>query len=165
MLTTKELAWLGGLLEGEASFMVRNGCPKIALQMTDLDVMERAAALLGVPVGRYSRQPKGKASYLPVWHLAVHGTKAVSWMMTLFQFFGQRRQKKISEVLSGWISSKAAPRASRGTRLMAVCHPDRPRKGDMLCGTCWMRRWRQQTGRTGTYYRAKAREKAAFSSA
>jgi hypothetical protein len=157
--TTKELAWLGGLLEGEASFMIKNGCPKIALQMTDRDTMDRVARILDVPVGAYSRQPKGKATYKPVWHLAVHGVRAISWMMTLYQFFGERRQEKIRYVLGLWRDSKAAPRASRWTRLMAVCHPDQPRKGDMLCSTCWMRRWRlQNPGRNGTYYRRRKAE-------
>jgi len=153
MITVKELAWLGGLLEGEASFMLRNGCHKIALQMTDLDVVQRAAAILGVPVGAYSRQPKGKATYLPVWHLAVHGIKAIAWMMTLYTLMGERRKAKILEVLDHWKASKSAPRASRGTRLMAVCHPDRPRAAHMLCNTCWMREYRKRTGKNGNYYR------------
>lgn len=157
MRTTKELAWLGGLLEGEASFMLRKGCPKIGLQMTDLDTVERAASIFGVKVGAYSRKPKGKATYLPVWHVAVHGTRAISWMMTLYQFLGRRRQARIREILTEWRASKNVPRASRGIRLMAVCHPDRPRSGGMLCNTCyrkeWMRKWREKTGRNGTYYR------------
>ncbi len=153
MRTTKELAWLGGLLEGEASFMSRRGCPKIGLQMTDLDTVERAAAILGVSVGAFSRKPKGKATYKPVWHLAVHGVRAISWMMTLYQFLGERRQEKVREILTAWRESRAAPRASRGTRLMAVCHPDRPRKGGMLCGTCYMKKWRHDTGRHTNYYR------------
>lgn len=156
MRSTLDLAWLGGLLEGEAAFMMKNGSPKIGLQMTDKDVIERAAKLLGVPVGAYSRKPKGKASYLPVWHLAVHGTNAICWMMTLFTFLGERRRAKVTSIIEQWKASKAAPRAPRGTRLMAVCHPDRPRRGNLLCGTCWMREWRRRTGRNGSYYRKKA---------
>lgn len=142
MRTTKDLAWLGGLLEGEASFMIRKGCPKIALQMTDLDTMERAAVILGVPVGSYVRKPKGKATYLPVWHLAVHGTRAISWMMTLYQFLGGRRQAKICSIIEEWRTSRMVPRAPHGQRFMAICHPDRPRAADMLCNSCYMRRRR-----------------------
>ena len=116
MRTTKELAWLGGLLEGEAAFMIRKGCPKIGLQMTDLDTMERAAAILGVPVGSYSRKPKGKETYLPVWHLGVHGTRAIGWMMTLYQFLGQRRQAKIRSIIEEWCASRTVPRAPHGQR-------------------------------------------------
>lgn len=158
MKTIKELAWLGGLLEGEAAFMTRNGCAKIGLQMTDLDTLQKAAAILGVPVGAYSRKPKGKATYKPVWHLAVHGVRAISWMMTLYQFLGDRRQAKVREILTAWRTSMAAPRASRGTRLMAVCHPTNPRKGNMLCAACWRRDWLKRTGRNTTYYRNKAAE-------
>ena len=156
MKTTKDLAWLGGLLEGEAAFMIRNGSPVIRLQMTDRDTMDRAAAILGVPVGKFSRQPKGKATYRPVWHLGVHGTNAICWMMTLYQFLGERRQAKIRYILDLWKASNAAPRAPRGQRYMAVCHPHRPRRGNMLCGACYMRQWRQLTGRTATYYRQLA---------
>jgi hypothetical protein len=156
MINTLDIAWLGGLLEGEASFMIRKGCPKIGLQMTDKDTMERVAKILAVPVGAYSRRPKGKSTYLPVWHLAVHGTKAISWMMTLYQFLGNRRQEKVRFILDTWKASKAAPRASRGTRLMSVCHPEKPRCGDMLCRACWMREYRKRTGKNGSYYRKLA---------
>jgi hypothetical protein len=153
MKTVRELAWLAGLLEGEASFMLRNGNAKISVQMTDRDVMERVAVLLDTKVGDYVRKPKGKASYLPVFHISVHGIRAIGWMMTLYDLMGERRRAKILEILNHWKASRAAPRASRGTRLMAVCHPDRPRAANMLCNTCWMREWRKKTGRNGSYYR------------
>lgn len=158
MRTTKDLAWLGGLLEGEASFMMRKGSPKIALQMTDLDVMQKVARILDVKVGDYSRKPKGKETYLPVWHLAVHGIKAIGWMLTLYQFFGDRRQAKIREVVSSWRDHPASPRSSRGMKLMSVCHPDRPRSaGTLFCPRCRraevMKMWRHRTGKNTNYYR------------
>lgn len=155
MKTIKDIAWLAGLLEGEASFMLRRGNAKIGIQMTDRDVVERAANLLGVTIGLHSRQPKGKTTYLPVFHLAVHGIKAIAWMMTLYTFMGERRQAKIAQILGEWKNAKSAPRSSRGQRLPAVCHPDRLRCGDMLCRTCWMREYRKRTGKYGAYYRKK----------
>lgn len=157
-MKTIEIAWLAGLLEGEASFMLKKGNSIIQIQMTDRDVMERIAALLGTKVGDYARKPKGKASYLPVYWIAVHGTRAISWMMTLYSFMGERRRAKILEIINHWKASKRAPRASRGTRLMAVCHPDKPRTANLLCRTCWMREYRKRTGKNGTYYRKLAAE-------
>lgn len=142
MRTVKDLAWIGGLLEGEGSFAIRNGCATIDLQMSDRDTVKRACEILGVPIGARSRQPKGKPSYKPIWHTKVCGIRAISWMMTLYQFFGERRQQKITEILGSWKASKAAPRAPRGQRFMAVCHPDRVRAGRMLCKTCYMRQYR-----------------------
>lgn len=156
MRSTLDLAWLGGLLEGEGAFMSKNGCPQISLQTTDQDVLDRAAALLGTKRQGEGWKAKGKATYKPVYACRVHGTHAISWMMTLYTFLGARRRAKITEIIEAWKASKAAPRASRGTRLMAVCHPDQPRRGNLLCSACWMREWRKRTGRNGAYYRKKA---------
>lgn len=161
MKTVKEIAWLAGLLEGEASFMLKRGNTIISMQMTDRDVMERAAAILGAKLGDYARKPKGKASYLPVYHLAIHGTKAIGWMMTLYGLMGERRRAKILQILKHWKNSKSAPRSSRGQRLPAVCHPEKLRCGDMLCRACWMREYRKRTGKNGSYYRKRQFEAVA----
>ena len=60
MRSTLDLAWLGGLLEGEGSFMLRNGSPVIALQTTDRDVLHRAASLMDTKEQGGGRRPKGK---------------------------------------------------------------------------------------------------------
>lgn len=158
--STKDIAWLGGLLEGEASFQFKNGCPKIALQMTDRDVVARAADILGVPIGASSRKPKGKDTYKPVWHLGVHGKRALGWMMTLYQFLGERRQAKVREIIDLRLMSKYMPRKSRGEFVPATCHPSRPRRAGNLCKECWMRDYRQRTGKNGTHYRRLAQENA-----
>ena len=45
-----DLTWLAGLLEGEGSFLKAPpsdpNCPRISLEMTDKDVVERAALLM-----------------------------------------------------------------------------------------------------------------------
>lgn len=161
MKTTKDIAWLAGILEGEASFMLKNGNSIIQVQMTDKDVMDRVAALLGTNVSSYVRKPKGKASYLPVFWLAVHGTKAIGWMMTLYALMGERRRAKILHILDHWKVARSAPRSSRGQRLPAICHPEKPRCGDMLCRTCWMREYRKRTGKNGSHYRRLKLEEVA----
>ncbi len=50
MMSLKDLAWLGGLLEGEGCFMIPKGSPRIALAMSDKDVVQRAARLMGLNV-------------------------------------------------------------------------------------------------------------------
>jgi hypothetical protein len=55
-----ELYWLAGLLEGEGSFVKgppsRPNCPIVQLAMTDGDVVERAARLLGRGVTPWDRK-------------------------------------------------------------------------------------------------------------
>ena len=53
-MTEIEIAWLAGLLEGEGSFGLTGYAakkskvfPTISLAMTDLDIIERAGALIG----------------------------------------------------------------------------------------------------------------------
>lgn len=52
MMTIAEIAWLGGLLEGEGCFISgsTSACPRIILQMSDKDVVDRVAAYLGCRV-------------------------------------------------------------------------------------------------------------------
>lgn len=140
MHSIKELAWLGGLLEGEASFTDSRGSVAIQLQMTDADVIERAASILGVN----TRKPWArKDGYKPVHSCYVLGPRAIGWMLTLYQFFGERRQARIREILEKWMASKYRPRLQKEHRLPAVCHPDRPRSAGLLCTKCrraeWMR--------------------------
>jgi hypothetical protein len=141
--TTLEIVLLAGVLEGEGSFFIKKGSPCIALQMTDRDVVERCAKLMGVQMGAKPRQPKGKDSYKPVWHMRVYGTRAVEWMLTVYVLLAERRRAKIRSVIETWKASKAAPRASRGTHFMALCHPDKPRVADGLCRNCYMRKYRR----------------------
>lgn len=109
MSAIKEIAWLAGLLEGEASFSMKWNTPRIQLAMTDRDVVERAAVLLEGNVKlkqRKDAQPQHKQQYT----VEVAGPKAVQWLMTLYTFMGERRQEKFRELLETW---RAAPNNSR----------------------------------------------------
>lgn len=104
-ISAHDAMWLAGLLEGEGSFVCdsMNGRsrprPRIALQMTDEDIVGRAASLLGARVwGPYKKKSPRK----PVWATAVTGPKAVEWMRILCPYMGERRQLKIREIISAW---------------------------------------------------------------
>lgn len=140
-INTLDIAWLGGLLEGEGCFQDERGSPSITLATTDRDVMLRAARLMGVEA-QATYMPGRKATYRPVHSCKAHGTRAIAWMMTLFPFFGERRQERVRGIIERWKASDRAPRAPRGQRFMATCHPDRVRTGRGLCQACYMREWR-----------------------
>lgn len=161
MIDTKDIVWLAGLIEGEGCFQSsRTGnhatsrTPTIDIQMTDKDVIEHAASILGANPRKPYRHKQG--NHKLVYSVVVCGTRAISWMMTLYTLMGERRQAKIKEIIEAWKKSPNTPRAPRGQRFMATCHPGQPRKGRGLCGTCYMREWRKRTGRDGAYYRRLA---------
>lgn len=74
--------------------------------MTDRDIIERVAKLLNRKVyGPYING--GKASYKPVYAVALTGGHAVGMLMTLYSNMGERRQAKIRELITLW--KAAAP--------------------------------------------------------
>jgi len=138
-----DIAWLAGLIEGEGSFIWGKTTPTISVQMSDKDVLERAAKLMGVEV-RGPRFPKGKPTYKPIWAIYLAGPQAVGWMLTLYSFMGERRRAKIEDNLAKWKAQPGFPKASRGRRLKALCHPDRNRVSRGKCKECYMADWRKR---------------------
>ncbi|MGH8897521.1 MAG: LAGLIDADG family homing endonuclease [Egibacteraceae bacterium] len=100
-MTTHEIYWLAGLLEGEGCFSTggRRGHILVTLHMTDRDTMERAAMLLQATVGY---RPRNKPPRKPSWYCTIKGYRAAAWMMTLYALLGARRQARIRELLVSW---------------------------------------------------------------
>ena len=111
-----DLVWLAGLLEGEGAFdLHRERYPRIRLGMTDRDVVERAAALIGSRV-RLSLRP---APAQATWHTEVSGVRAAEVMRLLLPFMGTRRSGKIATVLGHQALRGAKATASTpGPRVM-----------------------------------------------
>jgi len=109
-VTTAELAWLAGLLEGEGCFFVHtdkrrhpqgNRCPIVHLNMTDGDIVRRAATITGVGRvgGPYAR--KSRPHHKPYWQWQVWKKADALWLMKeLYPYMGERRQVKIGEILN-----------------------------------------------------------------
>jgi len=109
-----EIAWLAGLLEGEGCFPLNRKASgrcdaRIQLNMTDEDVVRRAAKMLGRSV--YMAQRAGQK---PQWYVRTTGTKAISWMMTIYGLMGKRRQERIRGLLAHW-KAQPVPYNKRGT--------------------------------------------------
>lgn len=94
-----ELYWLAGLLEGEGCFAIRGTGhnPVIQLIMTDLDVVIRAAKIMGSHKVIKTKQDSrgGKSLYRTV----VYGSVAISLMKKLLPLMGERRSIKINECI------------------------------------------------------------------
>jgi hypothetical protein len=115
-LEIKDLHWLAGLVEGEGCYKAQGGALALQIGMTDRDVIERAARILGTRVYVQPKTAPRKCIYATV----VSGPRAAGWMMTLYSLMGERRKAKIKECLAAW----------RGAvRKKTVC-----RKGHSLVG-------------------------------
>jgi hypothetical protein len=104
MLT--RLAWLAGILEGEGTFRVSGYSPTITLRMTDKDIVRRVSLIFENKVRSF---PPDKRGNKPYYITSAYGSRAASLMMTLFPFFGERRQDDIKTYLSIWKSSSRRP--------------------------------------------------------
>jgi hypothetical protein len=94
------LSWLAGLLEGEGSFMrgppSKPKLPRIAIAMTDLDVLVKVCDLFGV---RFFTQRPAVAKNKLIYSCRLQGSRAVLLMKMLKPLMGIRRQAQIEEAL------------------------------------------------------------------
>lgn len=113
-MRTRDIVYLAGLLEGEGCFRyeTRRVGPSIVLGMTDKDVVEKVAHLLGS--GVVTRKIHLDKPWKPCYISKLNGRAAAGWMMTLYPLLGQRRQAKIREILAKW---KADPPYKRAYRM------------------------------------------------
>ena len=112
-VSTLDIAWLAGLLEGEGCFFVANHVKNkggkiykqigISLVMTDEEPVNKAAELLNVNVFGRRKLKSGKT----IHRLTCTGSKAAAWMMTIYTLLCPRRQAKIEECLSVWKAQKS----------------------------------------------------------
>ena len=110
------IAWIAGLLEGEGMFRwnvhkKQPGCPYLKLEMTDRDVVERAAKILD-PEGHYkigaSTRTRGGKVFKTCYRLQMYGAHAVRVMKMIRSFMGDRRGQKIDETLAMWRAKESA---------------------------------------------------------
>lgn len=97
----RSVAWLAGLLEGEGTFSSQSGYPRISVQMTDQDVVERAAAILGIR-NVHLHEEKRNPEWLPTHVAALTGSRAAPWMRTLRPLMGERRGREIDRALAAY---------------------------------------------------------------
>lgn len=101
----RDIHWVAGLLEGEGSFIGKEGpkgfSPVISLQMADKDIVAKVATILGSPklMGPIIRTGNHRKE---MWGCSVYGCRAVEWMMTLYVLLGERRKERIRQILTKW---------------------------------------------------------------
>jgi hypothetical protein len=141
-MKTQDIHWVAGLLEGEGSFLMRKnrgyrGSIAIALQMTDEDVIQKAASLLrGKVYGPHG--PYGQSKKV-TWQVVIFGKSAAEWMMTLYPLMGKRRRERIEELLTFW---KTQPTQQKERQ--AVCCENKIMFSKNLCRSCYMKQYHKQ---------------------
>lgn len=107
------LYWLAGLLEGEGSFTApapsEPKLPRISIEMTDEDVVQKAAGIFGV---KYHRIAARKLSHQDSFKVNLKGRFAYQMMKQLYPLLSKRRQTQIDNALKNY---EYTPR-SKGAR-------------------------------------------------
>ena len=126
-ISATNLQWLAGILEGEGYFGMRvssqqgrSDMPRITLHMTDLDIVQKAALLLGSKVRSYKQDnPK----YKEMHETNVFGHRALAWMRVLEPHMGQRRKERIRAILTkGYNPVSPSEKVARAVRVRKAHH-------------------------------------------
>ena len=99
-----DFGWLVGLIEGEGTFakmLANKGHGKIALTMTDGDVMARAARLFGRKLQGPFRRPSAPKTRKPKYTVEIAGEPGRRWARCLYKHLGARRRAQIANVWYG----------------------------------------------------------------
>ncbi len=138
MSNTLEIAWLAGLLEGEGCFSYQCS-PGIRIGLTDKDIVERVANNLGHHIrGPYKYRINNK----PVYYTEIWGSAAIGWMMTLYDFLGERRKQKIKEIIARWKIAKTKAHRLGTARNISCSHLGKRHYAHGLCRNCYQKQWR-----------------------
>lgn len=102
-LSPQSLYWLAGLLEGEGSFLKPPPSKPtriiLSIEMTDRDVLERVADLLGATI--YAVPPTERTRrWRPSYRVILQHDKAARLMRMLRPLMGSRRQQQIDTALA-----------------------------------------------------------------
>jgi hypothetical protein len=104
-----ELGWLAGLLEGEGGFQYGGGSQTVRLEMSDEDIVLKAAALVykltnHQPTIRY--QDRGNKKHSPTYIFSISGAVAQQVMRAIVPHMGFRRRQRIWQVLNKFAPDK-----------------------------------------------------------
>ena len=100
MLSTNNIYWVAAFLEGEGYFGINKGTPRIYVNQTDRDVVEKLRDIVDpkCTIGMQTRDGNRQ----DIYRFWVYGALAASWMMTIYPLMGIRRKQTIKEILEFW---------------------------------------------------------------
>src|SRR5690606_28587602 len=104
----RKVAWAAGIVEGEGCIIMSEYSQdgrvrrqvRLAVEMTDLDVLERLAEVFGPRTRLRQRKPPSlNPRHRDRYILTLSGVALLEWLQTLYPFFGDRRKRKVREAL------------------------------------------------------------------
>lgn len=114
MISTLDIAWAAGFLEGEGSFLYYKGTsPSVTAAQNQKEPLDRLVKLFG---GHLWLKPPTGFSKLPIWTWKLPARRSMEVAMTLYVLMSPKRQEQIESMIRQW----------RAARLMRV-------PGDMIC--------------------------------
>lgn len=124
-----QVAWAAGIFEGEGCirdytptgrvFM----CPGLSIRMSDRDVLERFAAIVGVGTVRPSGQHRKRAEHhRDQWEWLVSGIDAVVVMEAFLPHLGERRGARARALLIQFYEERRRDCEGCGTTYLAGKH-------------------------------------------
>src|SRR5256885_1789361 len=105
MIRTRDIAWFAGLYEGEGTVAIerRKLIPRLHVEMTDEDIIRRAAAITrGHFYKARSRASSAHPHWRDVYRLVISHDRAMAWLMMMLPFLGQRRREQAIRALTYW---------------------------------------------------------------
>lgn len=97
------IAWAGGYVEAEGCFYINGSYPRIQIESTDADILERFKSIVGVGTTRaLSRRPGAPAHHKPVFRFQCGGERALDLMAALYPYLGIRRQQRVQGILDAF---------------------------------------------------------------
>lgn len=100
-LSSTQVGWVAGLLEGEGSFITtkERGLPRVQMQSTDHDVLLKLQATLGAGSVTAIGQRENRK---PCWGFTLSALRDVeSLLLQIYPLMGARRRQQIDSVLVG----------------------------------------------------------------
>ena len=108
MIHREDAAWLAGLIDGEGCLDSPRGNPRLRIKMSDMDIVLRAAAIMGATTYRED-DPRPYVDRKPLLVAQTTGDNAVAVMRAVLPWMGSRRSAKITEI----VLAHAAKRTGR----------------------------------------------------
>lgn len=109
MVTTLELSWTAGFLEGEGIFWFgKEKASEITLAATQVqkEPLERLMKYFGGAYYYWTPNKERQKGWSPTWRWHINGFAAASVMMTLYVLMSPRRQEQIAAAITHWKSAK-----------------------------------------------------------
>lgn len=107
MLTTNDLYWIAGFLEGEGCFSYRRQMRVFASQV-QREPLEKLQSLLGGGI-YLNRNPQG-FGHQPIYQWNLGGPSAAGLIMTIYELLSTRRKYQALSTLSLWKSRPVWPK-------------------------------------------------------